>query len=91
MSRIDGMNIAAAAIWHEGMTYSMPRPARHNDIARKLEELKLDKVAFHGEQGFITSTGIFVRRGPAMRIATEAGQLKSEPFNTHRLHSEDIW
>lgn len=91
MSRTEGMTIAAAAIWYDGMTYSLPRPARHTDVANKLIALKLDEVAMRGEQGFTTSTGIFVRREPAMRIATEAGQLKAEPINARRLHSEDVW
>lgn len=53
--------------------------------------LGLGDVSFEGEQGFLTNTGRFVRREPAMRIATEAGQLKGEPMNARRLHTEDLW
>lgn len=91
MGHEPGMKITAAAIFHDGMAYSMAAPARHCNIADKLVSLKLDAAAFHGEQGFLTSTGIFVRREPAMRIATKAGQLKGEPLNARRLHSEDVW
>ncbi len=43
--------------------------------------------------GFVTSTGRFVSRAEAWRIAKRAGQLRrytSRPGATPELHSEDI-
>lgn len=91
MTRYEGQTIQAAAIWHDGMTYSMARPNRHHDIGHKLIALGLEDVSLRGEQGFVTSRGVFVRREPAMRIAREAGQLKVDPINANRLHTEDLW
>lgn len=41
------------------------------------------------ERGFRTSTGRFVGRIEAARIATEAGQIQMSPGA--ELHSEDLW
>ena len=90
MSRFEGMKIASAALYLDGMTFSMEQPKRHHDIAHALHDLIGDKV--HGAtQGFLTSTGMFVRRAPAMRIAEEAGQLKGKPLHPRELFSEDIF
>lgn len=42
-----------------------------------------------GEQGFLTSTGRFVDRVEAKKIAIEAGQIKESQFS--QLYSEDVW
>lgn len=91
MSRTEGMTITAAAIYHDGMTYSMAAPKRHSDIVNRLYALNLSYVADGGTQGFMTNTGKFVRREPALRIAREAFQLKGQPTHPHQLFSEDIW
>ncbi len=42
-------------------------------------------------QGFLTSKNIFVDRVEAMKIAKAANQLQHKPYNTNRLHSEDLY
>jgi len=43
-----------------------------------------------GVQGFITSTGRFVDREEAGRIAVEAGQVKASALRGGHLFSEDL-
>lgn len=88
--RDPGTLITAAALYLDGMTFTMAAPKRHHDIAHALHDLIGDKV--HSvTQGFITSDGEFVRREPAWRIADRAGQFKGEPTHPRQLFSEDIW
>lgn len=91
MSRIEGESIVAAAIcMHENnLVLSLSRPSRHSDVQQGAARLGLDILGKH-EQGFLTSTGRFVRRAPARRIADLAGQLVREPIN-HVFTSEELW
>lgn len=74
--------IEAAAIFFEGKVYSLPPPARHHSVLRLIfEELeKAGRPPFvrGEEQGFLTTSGNFIRRKPAVIIAIEAGQI-AEP------------
>lgn len=79
--------IERAAIRHCGEVYSLPRPARHHDVAHWLS----GRGARGGVQGFVTSKGRFVGRREAMRIAEKAGQLRGEPYVIGELFSEDVW
>lgn len=83
--------IEAAAIRWKGLTFSRPRPARHGDVIKSLHELHLAD-ACHGEQGFVTSGGVFVDRTEALAIALRSGQLR-EDFRARggELFSEDLW
>lgn len=83
--------IERAAILFEGKVWSVPKPGRHHDVLMQIFKTGVQFV--RGEtQGFVTSTGRFVRREPAMRIAKKAGQILKEPtFQPHALFSEDVW
>lgn len=64
---------------------SAPPPARHHNLFA---------LAGHcDESGFLTSTGRFVDREEAMRIAVAAGQPLIDHPSRHatRLFSEDLW
>lgn len=96
MIRVEGETIEVAAILYEGTVYSLPRPGRHCDVIRHIWEKLGDKPGeerhIRGEtQGFVTSTGRFVRREPAMRIAKAAKQLTEGKFQPCALFSEDLW
>ena len=83
--------IECAAILFKGKVWSTPRPGRHHDVFQVMFAAGIPEV--HGEtQGFMTSSGRFVRREPAMRIARKAGQILKEPtFQPRTLFSEDVW
>ncbi len=88
------LRVVAAAVWQEGMIYSLPRPARHHDILHKLHELGLP-AAVDGpygslEQGFLLSDGTFVGRGRAAKLALAAGQVQKLTAPPE-LYSEDLW
>jgi hypothetical protein len=78
--------IAAAAVRFNGLTASLPIPARHGDIMRRL-----DVPAAPSDQGFITSTGRFVSRHEATVIAVRCGQLNKDPAYPPEHYSEDLW
>lgn len=44
-----------------------------------------------GEQGFVTSTGRFVDRKEAAKIALAAGQIKELKYQKETLFSEELW
>jgi len=93
--RIAGETIVAAAIKLDGTVYSVPAPGRHHNVMRHMWDTWGDKPGeerfIRGEtQGFITSTGRFVMRKPAVRIAKRAGQIE-EPQWPPLLYSEDLW
>lgn len=82
--------IVAAAIQMPDGVHSVPRPGRHNHIIHQLIKAGYPKP-IRGTQGFLTSTGVFVNRIEAMRIARAAGQLIPREGRTHKLYSEDLW
>lgn len=78
--------------------HSVPKPGRHHDVIRVVHEATGEPVG--GEQGFVTSTGRFVNRLVARRIAENARQLIAGrkdsdgiPYvaTDDRLFSEDVW
>lgn len=81
--------IIAVAINAFGVINSLPAPARHGDVLRKLADF--NPLVVRGDaQGFLTSTGRYVNRRDAARIALAAGQtakLTAPP----ELFSEDLW
>lgn len=87
--------IIAAAIQIEGITLSLPKPARHGQvlmaaIALHMPEYQNDR----GCQGFLTSEGRFVNRTQAMQIAHMAKQPQLRPEtqrHAYELFSEDLW
>lgn len=86
--------IIAAAVQVNGVTLSLPPPARHYHIVNTLCETVGDAAATRyarpQDQGFLTDAAAFVGREEALRIARDAGQLLKE--TPHReLFSEDLW
>jgi hypothetical protein len=83
----EGRIAAAAVRTEDGTLYSLPPPARHHDVMRHFHVM-----ATPDQQGFVTSTGLWARRKPALRIAQRNGQLIREPTApAHGLFSEDVW
>lgn len=87
--------IIAAAIQIEGVTISLPKPARHGQVLAACGALHMPTYQEGREcQGFLTSKGRFVNRVQAMQIAHIAGQPQLRPKSErhHRdLFSEDLW
>jgi hypothetical protein len=95
--------IVAAAVQYQGVTFSLPQPARHSHVMWALE--KALRLATDGKeegkslmshfccQGFLTSTGRFVNRIEAKNIAFLAGQKPRRPEDSHPTDafSEDFW
>lgn len=86
----DNEQIVAAAIRLYPATVTMVPPARHCHI---LEQLRNHGVMVDDPraQGFITSSGEFVDRKTAKRVARRAGQLLPSASVNQELFSEDLW
>lgn len=82
--------IEAAAICTGGVVYVVPRPGRHHNVLRAMPE-HVAKASHLDDQGFVTSTGRFVNRREAAKIARAAVQLIREPTPWYMLTSEDVW
>lgn len=86
--------IIAAAVQVEGVTISLPLPARHGQVLHAAINMHLPQNMIHAAcQGFLTSTGRFVNRVQAKQIAHLAGQpqMRPESERTKDLYSEDLW
>lgn len=73
--------IKAAAILLNGIQYT---GKRHREIVAANQRINLKK----GQEGFITSQGLFVDREQAAKIAHVNGQIKKPKKS---LKSEDLW
>ncbi len=85
--------IVAAAIQIEGVTISLPRPARHGQVLHAAEAFITSQAKLITAcQGFITSEGRFVNRVQAKHIAHRAGQpiIRNDP-HPRDAFSEDFW
>lgn len=82
--------IVAAANTIDGLTLSLPRPAGHGEVLALTHDAFGDHAG-RETQGFLTSTGRFVTRVEAMKIAHRAGQAFREKPRSHELFSEDLW
>lgn len=84
--------IAVAALQIDGVTLSMPRPARHHTVFHAIDGWwgHLDYSPPH-KQGFVTSEGRFVERKEAAKIAETAGQIIKKHGPKDELFSEDCW
>jgi hypothetical protein len=82
--------IKEAAIRKDGRVYT---GHRHHNIINSTKERGLPFGYFRdGEQGFVTTTGEFVNRQEAARIALELGQVKrGEMRDPECLYSEDLY
>lgn len=84
--------IETAAIRANGTIFSLPRPGRHCDVFKDMRENHgIENVLGPDNQGFVTSTGRFVGRQEAMRIAKAAKQIERGKFQPDTLFSEDLW
>lgn len=84
--------IVAAAIQYGGLTFSKPAPARHGDVIYPMRDIGLPRESVNTvNQGFLTSTGRFVERTEALKIALASGQPCAAPDNAYILFSEDVW
>jgi len=85
--------IVAAALLINGVTFSIPQPARHHTIMHSIDGLVDQEKVARGQQGFLTSHGRFVNRVFARDIAYRAGQDPKQTGgrNNPELFSEDLW
>jgi len=83
--------IVAAAIQLGGVTFSLPRPARHHTVMHSLGLYLSTQDLAAATQGFITSEGRFVNRCQARQIAHLSGQEPKTTGPAHELYSEDLW
>ena len=84
--------IAAAAIQIDGVTISLPRPARHAQVMQSAEAFLGEYSLAYACQGFVTSHGRFVNRVEAKMIAHRAGQpTVREDMHPRDAFSEDFW
>lgn len=88
--RVSDQKIIAAGVWHEGVVYQLPPPARHHNIFEHMREAHgvTGRIASE-DTGFILECGIYVRRRAAERIAFKTGQVKQIIGGV--LTSEDLW
>jgi len=86
-----GETIERAAIRRYSTVWSVPRPGRHHDVIAFMAEQGVDALGDYSTQGFTTSSGRFVDREEAMRLAKAAGQLVDDPRYDDMLFSEDVW
>lgn len=79
--------ITHVAIRYEGKIHSLPRPARHHDVIRKIGGISGPDV-----QGFLTESGVFLNRREALFYALEHGQIQHpSEVRSCALYSEDLW
>lgn len=86
--------IVAAAIMVGEVILTMPIPARHHSIMYEFcQNIPESQWPIFGEQGFLTSSGQFVSRAGAKKMAREAGQkmLIEDHARHENLFSEDLW
>lgn len=74
----------------DGTVYHLPQPARHHNVIRQMHDLGMHDPK-KGEQGFITSEGLFVNRKEAKLIAVAADQLLERASKQDELYSECVW
>lgn len=87
--------IARAAIRFQGVIYSVAPPGRHHDCIHLAAETTGEKYidCHDDDQGFIDSTGRYLRRRPALAVALKSGQAKKDCLGAKlgKLFSEDVW
>lgn len=82
--------IVAAACQVDGLTFSLPAPARHHDVLRSMVTLGIPPGVEH--QGFLDHRGVFLSRKTAMITAYQFGQMdENEYVEDGDLYSEHLW
>lgn len=90
------LTVVAAALRHPVTkeVYSLPPPARHNNLLnnkrRPREEGQVVSYEPPWEQGFLLSDGTFANRKQAAHIAIVSGQIERLQWPP-LLYSEDLW
>lgn len=82
--------ITHAAIRQNGVTYSLPAPARHHDVIRYMVEEGFVVPPVVGEQGFLDGFGFFWNRREAALQAMACMQITDLRWPPY-LYSEDLW
>ena len=82
--------IDRAAIQAGAVTFNTARPRRHHHILALMNARGVQSDT-RPVQGFLTSTGRFVDRKEAKRIAHDAGQLLPTASKSDLLFTEDLW
>lgn len=79
-------------VYPDKLTVTAPPPARHHTLLAPMAYHGIRPVVFE-DQGFITSTGRYVEREEALRIAIASGQPMIDHPSRHHiwLFSEDLW
>lgn len=83
------MRVVAVAVKANGLTLSLPAPARHCHVLARMPA-RMARAVLPSDQGFLTSDGTFVGREEALQIAHRTGQLL-KPTTHRELFSEDLW
>lgn len=82
--------IVAAACQIDGLTFSMPAPARHGDVLFSMHSAGI-KCGYE-TQGFLDHRGVFLGRKAAMIVAHTWSQLAEGEFEDGgELFSEHLW
>ena len=81
--------IVAAALRVGSLTISAPPPARHHTLLNAMYDL--GRMIGPDHQGFITSSGRYVGREEALKIALAARHTDAPKYQPHQLFSEDLW
>ena len=82
--------IVAAACQVDGMTISMPAPARHHDVLWSMDAWGLPTG--EADQGFLDHRGVFVGRKAGLIVARNWSQITKEQFDdANELFSEHLW
>lgn len=86
--------VAAAVKDNTGTLHVLAPPARHHDILRVMSNTGYGEQVYTCEQGFITDTGEFLLRAPALAVALASGQVIESQRTVPglpELFSEDLW
>lgn len=88
--------IVAVAIKTLTETYSLPKPNRHHNVLKVMDNLYVEHDYNTEIQGFLDSNGRFMNRKDAFILAESNGQLNrsnhpKNSYNGNELFSEDIW
>ena len=88
-----GTRLVAVAVKDVGGTiHSLPQPARHHNVIHQMAECGIPQDYDPRAQGFLTDTGFYLPRCPALQFAIERGQIKDEKAIIGSiLTSEDLW
>lgn len=79
-------------LYPDKLIVTSPPPARHHTLLHTTWDMVDAALAFE-DQGFITSTGRYVEREEALKIALASGQPMIDHPSRHAkwLFSEDLW